>query len=150
MKSLISVLSRLKTDIGIQHRDIKPSNILFINGEWNLADFGVSQFSKSLDVNQTAIIGTPAFMSPQLRFNYKQLKKQEDENMIPVNFYKADVFSLGLTILNALSLESVANLNRSKNTLDERLAELEELALYKPCIIGGLRRMLAWEEIDRP
>ena len=75
VRSLIIVLKRLKLEKGIQHRDIKPSNILFINGEWHLADFGVSQFFRDQDATSITIIGTPAYMSPQLRHNFKQMKK---------------------------------------------------------------------------
>ena len=50
-------------------------------------------------------------MSPVLKYNYKQAKKNTPENIKPLNYYKNDVFSLGLTFLNACTLESMTSYN---------------------------------------
>lgn len=52
---------------GIVHRDLKPSNILFDDyGKAYLADFGIARLSQATtDLTGSAIIGTPAYMSPE-------------------------------------------------------------------------------------
>lgn len=79
----ITALEYLHTH-GICHRDIKPSNILIDkNGHLKLADFGLSDncygYSKSYS-------GTKFYMAPEI-FDKR-----------PYNPFKADVWSLGITI----------------------------------------------------
>jgi len=52
---------------GIIHRDLKPGNILFDqNGEPYITDFGIAKFTEAAtNVTGSAIIGTPAYMSPE-------------------------------------------------------------------------------------
>ncbi|PKA49978.1 Mitogen-activated protein kinase kinase 4 [Apostasia shenzhenica] len=76
----------------IVHRDIKPGNLLVNSaGEIKIADFGVSRIMRrSLDPC-VSYVGTCAYMSPE-RF---------DPDSYGVNYdaYAADVWSLGLTVL---------------------------------------------------
>ena len=54
---------------GVVHRDLKPSNILFDSrGDAYLSDFGIAKAlggSLTQSLTGTAIIGTPAYMSPE-------------------------------------------------------------------------------------
>lgn len=52
---------------GIIHRDLKPGNILFDQyGEPYLSDFGIAKLTQgSTTITGSAIIGTPAYMSPE-------------------------------------------------------------------------------------
>ncbi len=54
---------------GIIHRDLKPANILFTENNVPLiSDFGIAKFTQgdnASDLTGSAIIGTPAYMSPE-------------------------------------------------------------------------------------
>jgi serine/threonine-protein kinase len=54
---------------GIIHRDLKPGNILFDQyGEPYISDFGIAKItSGETNVTGSAIVGTPAYMSPERR-----------------------------------------------------------------------------------
>lgn len=55
-------------DVGVIHRDLKPANILFDQfGNSYLADFGIARLAQATTTitGSSAIIGTPAYMSPE-------------------------------------------------------------------------------------
>jgi serine/threonine protein kinase len=78
---------------GIIHRDIKPSNILFDkrNNPY-ISDFGIAKLSQAQTGNVTgsAIIGTPAYMSPE------QAQGDEIDG-------RADIYSLGIILYEMLT-----------------------------------------------
>jgi serine/threonine-protein kinase len=84
-------------DRGIAHRDIKPANILLDNrniGEAYLCDFGLGrdlQFATAEQMRDGA--GTPMYMAPE-----RLLRLRADE-------VKCDIYSLGVTLFEALTLE---------------------------------------------
>jgi len=78
---------------GIVHRDLKPGNILFDRtGEAFVSDFGIAKMTQSQGATVTggAIIGTPAYMSPE------QAQGEQVDG-------RSDVYALGVIIYEMLS-----------------------------------------------
>lgn len=79
---------------GILHRDLKPSNILIdTNGEPHVADFGLSRKIDRGDnaTKSGAIIGTPAYMSPE--------QSRAESSLTTA----VDVWSLGVILYEGLT-----------------------------------------------
>ena len=69
------------------HRDLKSDNILLGDqGEVKLADFGFAIQLTKERMNRKSVVGTPAWMAPEL------IKKQEYDS-------KVDIWSLGIVII---------------------------------------------------
>lgn len=97
---------------GTLHRDIKPANLL-ADGEgtiW-LADFGLAKAMEGSDVSRTGdVLGTLRFMSPE------QFAGNPDA--------RSDIFSLGLTIYELLTLKpAYGDSNRSHLIQGKRSVE---------------------------
>ena len=77
---------------GIIHRDLKPGNILFDrSGRPYLSDFGIAKTNDSqTNVTGSAIIGTPAYMSPE------QAQGMEIDG-------RSDIYTLGAIVYRMLS-----------------------------------------------
>ncbi len=75
----------------IIHRDIKPSNILFDStGEAFLSDFGIAKSQTIADDEGEWLVGTPAYMSPEL------IKGEHVDG-------RSDIYALGVTLYRLLS-----------------------------------------------
>jgi serine/threonine protein kinase len=77
---------------GIVHRDIKPANVLVrdSDGAVKIADFGVARLSASELTRTGALIGSPAYMSPE------QVRGGEIDG-------RSDLFSLAVVFYEALT-----------------------------------------------
>ena len=99
LKQLVSGLTYLQKEKKIAHRDVKPENvIIFKNNIYKLGDFGEAKGTRRADKLST-LRGTDTYMSPIL---YKGLKMAKED--VVHDLYKSDVFSLGYSILYAVSL----------------------------------------------
>ncbi len=103
IKVLIKSFSELQKE-KISHRDIKPQNILICKDNiFKIADFGeAKELRRRGKVTRIQTIrGTELYMSPLL---YSAIKVEKDAIETEHNTYKSDVFSLGLCLLYAASL----------------------------------------------
>jgi serine/threonine protein kinase len=78
---------------GIVHRDLKPANILFDQNKVPyVVDFGIAKLSESsATLTGSAIIGTPAYMSPE------QARGEGDIDG------RSDIYSLGVSVFEMLT-----------------------------------------------
>jgi len=77
---------RVLYDSKLVHRDIKPENILLHNGNFKIADFGLSKLISNPEITENfSVKGTPIYMAPEL----PQFKEGTS---------KIDVFSLGVVL----------------------------------------------------
>ena len=105
---------------GVIHRDIKPTNILVkSNGEPKLLDFGIAKMLGSSDDDVTRPVErriTPTYAAPEL---------SRSEPVTPA----ADVYSLGLVLLELITEENVPGEPRAKTILQTKLHDSVEPAL---------------------
>jgi serine/threonine protein kinase len=78
---------------GIVHRDLKPGNILLDSfGNPAISDFGIAHFTAATtDLTGSAVIGTPAYMSPE--------QVRADEALDG----RSDVYALGVILFEMLT-----------------------------------------------
>ena len=50
------------------------------------------------------MLGTPKYMSPDLIYNYNIIKEKTSNNFTSIDWKKNDIYSLGLTFLETLTL----------------------------------------------
>jgi serine/threonine-protein kinase len=129
---------------GIVHRDLKPPNIFVLDGGGvKLLDFGFAkQHGYTSDAAQN-VVGTPSFMAPEAALG---LTKKMDA--------RTDVWSLGATLFQALSGQSV-HLGKHMDammlaTASTRARSLAEAAPELPSkIVAVVDRALAFRKADR-
>ena len=103
-KSLISTLAYLQT-LQVCHRDLKPENLLVDKKCEHIFVIDFSEAKQVLNYNTTimkTLAGTPKYLSPELFRVYQQKK---DSKLKKINFFKSDVFSFGLVLLELGCLE---------------------------------------------
>ena len=155
LKNLVYTFANLQQK-GICHRDVKPQNILYFpENLYKITDFGEAKailkkgFRFQKDTSLQTVRGTELYMSPIL-FHALHQKPVLD---LQYNAYKSDVFSLGLCILLAATLEykvlydirEIANMDIMASIIRDTLD-----SFYSEKFIDILIKMLQIEEKYRP
>lgn len=125
----------------IAHRDIKPGNIFRTGEVYKIGDFGDFYEIKHGSTTKSAA-GTTGYMSPQLR----EACVSGECEYSPV---KADVFSLGATLLEMATLVSPQDTIASHD-LDIEVGKALANLQYSESLKALIRAMLAYEESERP
>ena len=108
------LISSLKScsKYGISHRDISLNNIILSScmEEYKLIDFGEgSHFIQNIE--ELPIVGKFYYMAPEVFNLVKNFNNLERNNELKYDAEKADVFSLGVVILNLCLLEEINGSN---------------------------------------
>jgi serine/threonine protein kinase len=129
------------------HRDIKPSNIMVtVAGEIKVLDFGTAQaqFEHREAETQALAFGSAAYMSPE-------------RMMGDIDTPAGDIFSLGITLYELLSLKSFGKVyirgEKFDDSLNERIdgLELDDVGQARATQVRQVMRlMLAYEVPERP
>jgi serine/threonine-protein kinase len=76
---------------GVVHRDIKPGNIMLLkDGTLRITDFGIARIQATSKTATGAVLGTPAYMSPE------QVNGKKADG-------RADIFSLGVMLYEMIT-----------------------------------------------
>jgi WD40 repeat protein len=111
-------------DLGVLHRDIKPSNLMLDHeGQLYITDFGLARIEADAGMTMTGdILGTLRYMAPE-----QALAKRV------VIDHRADVYSLGATLYELLTLQPVFGET-------DRTELLKQIAFEEPLPLRRLDR----------
>jgi serine/threonine protein kinase len=135
LESALDILEQIQSK-KIIHRDIKLSNFIFANNKLYLIDFGAVKeiIDGVTSINQTVIIGTPGFMSPE--------QQKGNPN------FSSDIYGLGITALCLLTAKTPSEFPINK---DEGVIDVDRILINsnEPKLTSILAKSLARSSRDR-
>ncbi len=117
---------------GIIHRDLKPSNIMLDErGNAYLSDFGIAQIMQDAGrLTGSAVIGTPAYMSP------------EQAEGRPLDA-RSDVYSMGVVLFELLTAREPFQADTPMAMLLKQITEpMPSPRVYRPDLSEGVERVV--------
>ncbi|KRX04656.1 Protein kinase-like domain [Pseudocohnilembus persalinus] len=149
--NIINIIKIMHYEFSIYHRDIKPSNILYIDGIYKLADFGSSKIAEQINslTNNYSLKGTLNYIAPEEKQNYIFYLQRGQQ--LPINPRQAELFSIGLTLYEVITLQQVKDLNTQKELLKKSIDENFQVQNHNApeFIIEEVKNMLQWIPRDR-
>ena len=128
LASLASALSYAHSH-GVAHGDVKPSNVILVQSQNGyvpkLADFSIARLlDPELTRSMSNVKGSSGFLDPNL-----VMKAEQGEELTDEDYFKADVYSLGVTVSLYLRPNSrLLNLiTRMASPMPELRPSLEEV-----------------------
>ena len=129
----------------IIHRDIKPSNIyLMENNIIKLGDFGLSKNISPFHRTKT-LAGSPVYAAPELIKELEEIENNNNNIKFKSYSYEIDIWSLGVTFCNIMSLEKPFDKNKDiiNNIKSEKIFNKE-----KNCYIDQILKKYSKEFLD--
>ena len=118
---------------GIVHRDLKPGNILFDDfGNAAIGDFGIAHLSEAtVDLTGSALIGTPAYMSPEQVQGERELDG------------RSDVYALGVILFEMLTGQGPFRATTPMSVALKHLTDpIPSILSLRPELPGGVELVL--------
>jgi len=120
---------------GVIHRDLKPANILFDDsGRAFLTDFGIARISEATAslTGTSAILGTPAYMSPEQLHGDRELDG------------RSDIYSTGVTLFEMLTGEQPYSADTPTKVMMKHLLDpIPNLVDFNPDIPIGFQSVIS-------
>ncbi|OMJ86375.1 hypothetical protein SteCoe_12099 [Stentor coeruleus] len=124
----------------IYHQDIKPQNILIKNRDIKIIDFGVSTTltTEENSINLYTPQGSPIYAAPEIKDALmERVYDKEKQVAIEYDIEKADIFSLGLMILQIITLQDIVGLNSSESE-ENRNNLVQKISGWKGRLLAGM------------
>lgn len=125
----------------IPHGDVRPCNIFKVGDKYKVGNFGCFYTSLEVAVAKSSEEDVP-YMSPQFR---EALLGNDTQ----YNAFKADVFSLGISILHLATLNP-PEIGMTAESLEEAIDRQIAPLPYSPLLRGMIKTMVSYEEGHRP